>query len=327
MAHSRLVACLLTEPDGRYDRLVAGPGALLGRHVDVWDRPGAAGTTVCEPGGATIPGTAAATRWTSLAIMGSAGIRRRVLVAHKGRLRFDAQDLIDALGAELTLASDRVELSQNLHRQEVEARFRSLIQNASDVILVAQANGSLRAETPSLHAVLGHSVEAVESLRLEGLVHPLDAPRAVAQIDALLAGVRTGPLSTEWRVLHADGRWLAMEVIANDLSRDPNVAGVVLTLRDVSGCKVLEEELRHQAFHDSLTGLANRVRFDAIVGDALARMRRARTTVSVLFVDVDDFKFVNDTLGHPAGDELLVEGTRADPRVPSSRGHRGPPRW
>jgi diguanylate cyclase (GGDEF)-like protein len=98
-----------------------------------------------------------------------------------------------------------------------------------------------------------------------------------------------------------------MEAIANDLSRDPDVNGVVLTLRDISDRRLLEEELRHRAFHDSLTDLPNRVLFNDRVDQALSRIQRRGTLVSVLLIDVDDFKLVNDTLGHAAGDELLVQ--------------------
>jgi diguanylate cyclase (GGDEF)-like protein len=101
-----------------------------------------------------------------------------------------------------------------------------------------------------------------------------------------------------------------MEVIANDLSEGGKVVGVVLTLRDVSDRKILEDELRHRAFHDSLTNLANRVLFADRVDHAMARMGRLGTDVSVLVMDVDDFKIVNDTLGHAAGDELLVQLAR-----------------
>jgi diguanylate cyclase (GGDEF)-like protein len=98
-----------------------------------------------------------------------------------------------------------------------------------------------------------------------------------------------------------------MEVIGNDLSKDADVAGVVLTMRDVSDRKALEQELRHRAFHDSLTDLANRVLFHDRVEHALSRKTRSGADVSLLVLDVDDFKLINDTLGHAAGDELLVQ--------------------
>ena len=80
----------------------------------------------------------------------------------------------------------------------------------------------------------------------------------------------------------------------------------MLTLRDVTEQRQLEEELKHQAFHDALTGLPNRLLFQDRIGAAVAAARRDGTTAGVLFVDLDDFKVVNDTMGHGVGDELLV---------------------
>jgi diguanylate cyclase (GGDEF)-like protein len=85
----------------------------------------------------------------------------------------------------------------------------------------------------------------------------------------------------------------------------PDGPGSILTGRDVSERKTLEQELRHQAFHDSLTGLANRALFEDRLAHAIAGLRRRGGGLAVLFVDLDDFKTVNDSLGHSAGDELL----------------------
>jgi diguanylate cyclase (GGDEF)-like protein len=84
------------------------------------------------------------------------------------------------------------------------------------------------------------------------------------------------------------------------------VAGLVLTLRDVTERRRLEEELTHRALHDSLTGLANRLLLQERAEQAMARAARGAETVGVLFIDVDDFNVVNDTMGHQAGDELLI---------------------
>jgi diguanylate cyclase (GGDEF)-like protein len=91
-----------------------------------------------------------------------------------------------------------------------------------------------------------------------------------------------------------------------DLRSEPTVAALVLTLRDVTERRRLESELTHRVFHDSMTGLANRVLFHDRLGHALARGSRDGSVVGVLFIDLDDFKKVNDTLGHAVGDQLLI---------------------
>ncbi len=97
-----------------------------------------------------------------------------------------------------------------------------------------------------------------------------------------------------------------IQVRASDLRADPTVAGLVLTLRDVTEQRQLEEQLKYQAFHDALTGLPNRLLFQDLISQQVAAARLDGTTAGVLFVDLDDFKVVNDTMGHGVGDELLV---------------------
>jgi diguanylate cyclase (GGDEF)-like protein len=110
----------------------------------------------------------------------------------------------------------------------------------------------------------------------------------------------------EERITRLDGRIVHIQARCSDLRAEPNVAGLVFTLRDVTGQHKLEEELKHRAFHDALTGLPNRLLFQDRIAQQVATARRTGRITGVLFVDLDDFKVVNDTKGHSIGDELLV---------------------
>lgn len=304
-------ACVLTELEGSIERVVVSePRGFEGLQM-IGDDPEQSAAPEAHFVGVPPAGVRLAERWTSVPLSDHTGRRYRILVSHDRPLALDAVAVLDAVADQFVIALDRVDLAAALHQRRGESRFRSLIQNASDVILVAQAGRSWICETPSIQVVLGYAQDAVEALDMERLLHPDDAIQAKVLVATMLSGSRSGPIRTQWRLLHADGRWLQMDVIANDLSADPDVAGIVLTLRDVSDRRLLEEELRHRAFHDSLTDLPNRVLFSDRVDQALNRMQRQGISVSVLLVDLDDFKLVNDTLGHAAGDALLVQvGTR-----------------
>ena len=110
----------------------------------------------------------------------------------------------------------------------------------------------------------------------------------------------------EWTLRDANDSWRHVQTTLTNLVDDHNVQGLVMNTHDITEQKVLEEQLSHQAFHDSLTGLANRALFNNRVEHAL-RMQDRGGRCTVMMLDLDDFKRVNDSMGHLAGDELLVQ--------------------
>ncbi len=190
---------------------------------------------------------------------------------------------------------------------EKENHFRSLVQGSSDVIMLVAPSGLLRYVSPAAQGVYGRDSREMTDTELASHIHPEDLGRVLHEVRRFLAAPPAEEPATriECRIRSGDRGWLNVESSINRYQ-----GGLIFNSRDVTERVRLQAQLQHNAFHDPLTDLPNRALFTERVAQALGGRREGDGDAAVLYIDLDGFKAVNDTVGHHAGDELLVQAAR-----------------
>jgi diguanylate cyclase (GGDEF)-like protein/PAS domain S-box-containing protein len=205
------------------------------------------------------------------------------------------QPEVAAVIVHLRDVSDRRRAQERLASSE--ARFRSLVQHTADLIAIVDEDMLLTYVSPAARSMLGFEPDSLLGRPITDLI----------PAEQLFVDDGKLPALSEAHIRDASGQWRSAELTITDLRGDEAVAGIVINARDVSERKNLEDKLRHLAMHDPLTGLANRNLLHERLEAALSNPWNA---VSVLYLDIDDFKTLNDTLGHGYGDSALSEIAR-----------------
>ncbi|ADU32043.1 sensor domain-containing protein [Evansella cellulosilytica] len=224
------------------------------------------------------------------------------IVTSKVPLFGKSGQLVGVLGIAKDITTE-VQLQSQIQQQFHQ--FRSLLKNSSSVNCILSAEGNVMYRSPSIEKVLGYKPEELAGPFFT-IVHPDEHDYVRSRFENLLENPDK-PQKLDVRLRHKEGNWRTVHVIANNRMDDPHIEGVIINYHDVTEMREAQQKIHHMAYHDYLTDLPNRRYFEEQLEAELQDAKTNRSKLAVLFIDIDRFKFINDTLGHHVGDKALKE--------------------
>jgi diguanylate cyclase (GGDEF)-like protein/PAS domain S-box-containing protein len=189
----------------------------------------------------------------------------------------------------------RVALGETTYRSDY---LHSVLNSMGDALFVADPNGTIRMVNEAAQRLTGYQAEELAALRIDELL----AARADGGVTPLRAAREAGETVLSTRT----GQTIPVSFVVSQVaSADPHFAGDIYVARDITERKRAERRIRYLARYDALTKIPNRMQFQHLLQQAIARARRAGQGVAMLYIDMDRFKEVNDTFGHASGDRVL----------------------
>lgn len=187
-----------------------------------------------------------------------------------------------------------------------EERYRLIAQNMSDLVSVWDVNGRVRYASPSHEQVLGIKTSELEGNIAFDFIYQEDVPHARSKFMDMLNFRKNDVI--EFRYEHVNGSLIWIEAKGTLIADDNgHPLHILIVARDITERRLFEEKLNYMAYYDSLTGIANRRLFQEKLEQSLKEAKRYQRKLAIMYMDLDKFKYINDTFGHDVGDELLKQ--------------------
>ncbi|MCM2315801.1 MAG: EAL domain-containing protein [Thermoanaerobaculia bacterium] len=234
-----------------------------------------------------------------LLLQGFTGVVAVTLLVLSAVLAEREQNEREARDAEIRLQEARFVK----HKMEEELRTAYIVESSADMISRQTPDGRLLYVSHASRSLLGFEPDELVGRSIYDLLNRDDADE-IRDLQSLLMR-QSGTSTLSYRIRRKDGEDLWFETTSRAIKKDGEIEEIVNVSREITDRKRAEEQIEHQVYHDALTGLPNRMLLEDRASVALARARRNHTLVAVMFLDLDRFKVVNDTLGHATGDQIL----------------------